>query len=93
MSSENRAAIVALSVSYLDKDALVDSFDDDPNFQSSLKAATVLILPTHLGPEHEGPVFPSVTQDIFHRLRDGLADTAIVDAAMIRRGTYLSILD
>ena len=82
MSSENMAAVVDLSVSYLDKEALVASFDDDPDLQSSLRAATVLILPTHLGPEHEGPVFPSATQDIFHRLRDGLADTAIVDAAI-----------
>ena len=82
MSSESKATIVDLSTSCLDMDALVQSFDSEPDLQSSLKAATVLILPTHLGSEHEGPVFPSTTQDIFHALRDGLADTAIVDAAI-----------
>ena len=82
MSSEKRATTIDLLTSCLDMDALVQSFDSEPDLQSSLKAATVLILPSHLGSEHEGPVFPSTTQDIFHGLRDGLADTAIVDAAI-----------
>ena len=82
MSSESRATTVDLSASYLDMDVLVQSFDSEPDLQSSLKAAAVLILPTHLGSEHEGPVFPGTTQDILHRLRDGLAGTAIVDAAI-----------
>lgn len=82
MTSGNGATIIDLSVSHLDKEALVASFDDDPDLKSSLEAATVLILPTHLGPEHDGPVFPSATQEIFHRLRDGLKETAVVDAAI-----------
>ena len=82
MSSESRATIVDLSTSYLDMDVLVQTFHSEPDLQSSIEAATVLILPTHLGSEHEGPVFPSTTQDIFHRLRDGLADTATVDVAI-----------
>ncbi len=82
MSSDSRAPVVDLSTSCLDIDALVQSLGSEPDFQSSLRAATVLLLPTHLGSEHEGPVFPSTTQDIFHGLRDGLADTAVVDAAI-----------
>lgn len=73
---------VVLSESNLDIGALVASFDDDPELQKNLRAASVLIIPTDLGREHEGPVFPNTTREVYQRLKEELGENAIVEAAI-----------
>ena len=82
MSFESDSFSAEISISGLDKNALLSSFDNYPDFKRGLQAASVLILPTHLGPEHQGPVFPATTHEVFHRLRDELDGDVIVDAAI-----------
>ena len=77
-----RGASVDLSVSKLDIEALVASLGDDPELQKNLQAASVLIIPTDLGREHEGPVFPNTTRDVYQRLREELGESAIVEVAV-----------
>ncbi len=73
---------VRVSMSALDVDALVASFKADPEFMSRLGQATVLIVPVDLGAEHDGPVFPNTTRDVFRLLRNSLGTRANVDAAV-----------
>lgn len=73
---------VSVSSSMLDIDALLVPFDSDPELRDSLKAATVLIVPTERSQEHEGPIFPTTTYDVFRHLREGLGGLVTVDAAI-----------
>ena len=75
-------ASVDWSVSKLDVEALVASLGDDPELQNNLQAASVLIIPTDIGREHEGPVFPNTTREVYQRLREELDESAIVEAAV-----------
>ena len=84
-------ASVDVSVSNLDIEALVASLEDDPELQNNLRAASVVIVPTDLGREHEGPVFPNTTREVYQRLREELDEGTIVEAA-IRDENYEEFL-
>ncbi len=73
---------VHVSTSHLDVAALLASFREDSEFKRRLEGAGVLIVPTDLSPEHEGPVFPDTTRPVFQLLRRGVGTHTTVDAAI-----------
>ena len=79
---------VEVSESTLAIDALVASFEGDTEFKHALQTATILIVPSDLGPEHEGPAFPERTRDVFYFMRESLGDRALVEAA-VREKDYV----
>ena len=79
---------VEVSESTLAIDELVASFEGDTEFEHNLQTATVLIVPSNLGPEHKGPAFPQGTRDVFFVLRERLGDGASVEAA-VREEDYV----
>ena len=81
-STERDSSSINVSVSTLDIDTLVASFDSDPGLRDSLQQASVLIIPTDLSPEYEDPAFPETTFHVMEHLRESLGDSAIVEAAV-----------
>ena len=81
-SAERDRSSIKVSASELDIDALIASLDndDEPGLRDSLQNASVLILPTDLQPEYDGPAFPETTLWVLDYLREKLGDTATVDA-------------
>ena len=81
-SAERDRSSIKVSVSELDVDALIASLDSDsePGLRDSLQNASVLIIPTDLQPEYDGPAFPETTLWVLDYLRERLGDTATVDA-------------
>ncbi|MYC08245.1 MAG: hypothetical protein F4X57_13925 [Chloroflexi bacterium] len=71
---------VELSASELDTNLLFEDFNDDPSFKAELQAATVLLIPSDLKPEYEGPVFPASTREIFRILSEELKGRAVVNS-------------
>ena len=82
MEIPNDAHVASVESSALNSDALIASFADDVELSSSLLSASVLIVPTDLGTQHTGPVFPETTKSIFEILKSGLAGKAHVEAAV-----------
>ena len=78
----NNRPYAQISPSELDIDGIIVSFVDYPEFKDEIQSATVLILPSDLSPEHEGPVFPTSTSGVFDLLNTELGDRAIVNAAV-----------
>ena len=81
-NTERDCPSIKVSASTLDIDALIESLDCDnePGLRESLQNASVLIIPTDLQPEYDGPAFPETTLWILDYLRERLGDTATVDA-------------
>ena len=46
------------------------------------RTASVLIVPTDLGSEYEGPAFPLSTRELFRHLKAGFAEEATVEVAV-----------
>ena len=84
--SEDRS--IQVSPSRLDLPALVATFGSDPAFMHQLEKASVLIVPSDLGTEYEGPAFPHTTRDVFQHLQNGLPKDATVDAT-VRDDAYV----
>ena len=82
------SASIHVSQSSLDRSVLLARFDRDPAFRNRLQNAAVLIVPTDLRPQYDGPVFPDTTREVFSHLQEGLGDSSIVDAA-VRDEDYL----
>ena len=82
MEDQDNTPRIEISASTLDIDAIVASFADDAGLSESLRSASVLIVPTDLGSEYEGPVFPLSTREVFRHLRIGLAEKATVEVAI-----------
>ena len=82
MDYQNNTPFIEISASSLNIDAIVASFADDAELNESLRSATVLIVPTDLGLEYEGPAFPLSTRELFQFLRTGFADKATVEVAV-----------
>ena len=82
MTDQEFTPFVELSASQLEIDAIVSSFANDPELNESVRAASVLLVPTNLAPEYEGPAFPLYTREVFRYLRSSLADRATVEAAV-----------
>ena len=59
---------VQTDVSDLDTNKVFEYFNGDPSFKADLQAATVLLVPSDLRPEYEGPVFPASTREVFRLL-------------------------
>ena len=91
MSEQHESHISRISQSSLNLDSLLASFDDAPELKRTLQVADVIILPTDLSPEYEGPAFPDTTHEIFQRLRHALGEGAIVEAA-VREEDYAEIV-
>lgn len=83
MVTEGDHASVQVSPSTLDVHALTATFDDNPEFQDRLTRASVLIVPTDLRPDYDGPVFPIGTPEVFRFLTENLGDQVTVDAAIL----------
>ena len=81
--TEGDRALVQISPSALDVDDLIATFDDSIEFRDRLREAAVLIIPTDLRPEYEGPVFPIGTSEVFRYLSDNMDNHAIVEAAIL----------
>ena len=73
-STERGSSSINVSASTLEVDALIASFDSDPELRDSLQNASVLIIPTDIRPEYEGPAFPETTFEVMERLRESLGD-------------------
>ena len=73
---------VQTDVSDLDTNKVFECFNDDPSFKADLQAATVLLVPSDLRPEYEGPVFPTSTREVFRLLSEKLDGQAVVNAAV-----------
>ena len=59
-------------------DEVIASVDGTASFREELRQASVLLLPSNLGPEYDGAVFPEDTVDIFRFLNVHLPhDTSI----------------
>ena len=82
MATESDRTSIGASMSTLDIDALIASFESVPQLRDNLQRATVVIVPTDLSPQYEGPAFPESTRDVLHHLQDNLRDHAIVEAAV-----------
>ena len=81
-STKGDSIPVRVSRSTLPIDTLVASFDSDPTLKDSLQAASVIIVPTDLRPQYEGPVFPNTTREVFQHLQQGVGHRAVVEAAV-----------
>ena len=68
MENQNSPPLINFSASSLDIEAIVASFADDARLSENLRSASVLIVPTDLGSEYEGPAFPISTRDVFRHL-------------------------
>jgi len=81
-NSESGSSSIKVSTSEIDIDALIVSLDceSESGLQDSLQNASVLLVPTDLHPEYDGPAFPETTLWVLDHLREGLGDTATVDA-------------
>ena len=82
MEDQDNTPRIEISASTLDIDAIVASFADDAGLSESLRSASVLIVPTDLGSEYEGPAFPLSTREVFRHLRAGAAEKATVEVAV-----------
>ncbi len=82
-SAERDRSSIKVSASELDIDALIASLDSDgePELRDSLQNASVLIIPSDLRPEYEGPAFPEISHEVLEHLKDGLRDHTRVEAA------------
>ena len=75
-------AHIQITMSPFDLGSLLASFDGYPDFRAELQSAEVLIIPSFLDQEYDGPVFPGTTSQVFRMLKNGLAGLAVVDAAI-----------
>ena len=82
MEEPNSTPLIEISASTLDIDAIVASFADDTALKESVRCASVLIVPTDLGSEYEGPAFPLSTREIFKLLRAGFDEKGTVEVAV-----------
>ncbi len=89
MSTTDGETIIEVSKSTFDLDSLITSFDGYPDFKAGLQSAEVLIIPSDLSPEYDGPVFPNTTSQVFQSLKTGLEGHAVVDVA-IRDEDYVN---
>ena len=80
--NNNDSPSVQTSASELDINKLFEGFNNDPSFKSELQTASVLLIPSDLKPEYEGPVFPTSTREVFGRLSRELDGQAIVNATV-----------
>lgn len=80
-SMERDSSSIKLSTSPLDIDALIASLDGDSELRDSLQNASVLIVPSDLRPEFDGPAFPEISYEVLVHLREGLGDYTRVEAA------------
>ena len=83
MVLEPEGPTIRVSASELDFDALLATYDNRPKFQDNLRKAAVLLLPTDLRPDYEGPVFPTTTPEVLRVLSENLDDEVAVDAAIL----------
>ena len=81
MEERNDTRLIEVSASSLDIGAILASFSDDAGLSKSLRSASVLLVPTDLGSEYEGPAFPLSTQEVLRHLRAGFAEKALVEVA------------
>ena len=88
MLKQSEDPLVEISSSTLAIGNLVASFKEDCELHDSLQEANVLIVPTDLSPEYDGPAFPEGTRDVFNYLQEELGDRAHVEAT-IRDDDYV----
>ena len=82
MNKEGKNFSIALSESSLDLDLIFSSLGDDDELKDRIRTAPVVFIPTDLRPEYEGWALPDSTRDIFRYIRSGLAEVAVVEAAV-----------
>ena len=82
MEERNNTRLIEVSASSLDIGAILASFSDDAGLGKSLRSASVLIVPTDLGSEYDGPAFPLSTREVLRHLRAGFAEKALVEVAV-----------
>ena len=82
MDDQKKAHHIEIVASSLDIDSILASFPDDTVLDESVRSASVLIVPTDLDSEYEGPAFPLRTREIYRYLRAGLAEKGTVEVAV-----------
>ena len=82
MEDQNTTQLAEISPSTLDIDAIVASFADDLALNESVRTASVLIVPTDLGSDYEGPAFPLSTRELYGHLKASFAGEATVEVAV-----------
>lgn len=78
--SSRDSSPIRVSISTLDVSALIATLVCDSGLRDNLWSASVLIIPTDLQPQFDGPAFPETTLSVLDFLREELEDTVIVDA-------------
>ena len=86
MGDQNNTRPIELSASSLNIDAIVASFADDAGLSQSLRSASVVIVPTDLVSEYEGPAFPLSTRELLRHLRTGFRGKGVSRSSSQRRG-------
>ena len=87
MAENHNASPFEVSASSLNIDSIVASFSDDTTLKENMQSATLIIVPTDLGSDFEGPAFPSSTREVLQRLTTGLSGEALVEIA-VRENEY-----
>ena len=82
MKHHSNSGLLEVSASELDIDAVIASFANDVDLSESVRAASVLILPTDLGSEYKGFAFPVSTPFVYRHLKAGVTEEAVVEVAV-----------
>ena len=82
MQEQTNMADVEISLSVIDIEAIIAAISEDQDLRESLSNASIIIVPTDLGSDYEGPAFPLSTREIFRELSVGLADRGTVEATI-----------
>ena len=82
MEDQRKKPLIQVVPSTLSIEPIVNSLVGEADLYESLRSASVLILPTDLSPEFEGPAFPLSTREIFGLLKGGLGNRWRVEAAV-----------
>lgn len=82
MHWEEETILSESSESDLDIDALLASLGGDEDLRRSVRSASVILVPTDLSPEYDGPAFPESSRDFYKLLKSKLAGDVEVEAAV-----------
>ena len=82
MNYDENATLAESSESHLSIEDVLVFLGDNEDLKRTVRTSEVIVVPTDLRPEYEGPAFPKSTRDIYRLLKHELAGDAVVEAAV-----------
>ena len=79
---EGHGTVCSLEPCSFDLDGTIEAAGGSAEFKNSLRNASVLLVPSNLAPEYNGPAFPAITPDFLRHLQTKLTGIATTDAAI-----------